>query len=148
MTYPWQPRPLPLPNRRAFSPMASSDITCNYCKEKGHMVEDCEKLKKKEKDAQIGKPTQKTVYPECGTCGKKKHLEERCWQGAGTHLKLNVIGLKTHRTIVCTPKHKNHKIRPHHLVLNQHRRRTTQKANFATTATQQAYIISPTKCQC
>ena len=23
-----------------------SKITCNYCKEKGHMVEDCEKLKK------------------------------------------------------------------------------------------------------
>ena len=37
-----------------------SDITCNYCKEKGHMVKDCEKLKKKkEKDAQQGKPTQK-----------------------------------------------------------------------------------------
>ena len=26
-----------------------SDITCNYCKEKGHMVKDCEKLKKKKK---------------------------------------------------------------------------------------------------
>ena len=26
-----------------------SDITCNYCKEKGHMVKDCEKLKKKRK---------------------------------------------------------------------------------------------------
>ena len=25
-----------------------SDITCNYCKEKGHMVKDCEKLKKEE----------------------------------------------------------------------------------------------------
>ena len=37
-----------------------SDITCNYCKEKGHMVKDCEKLKKKnEKDAQQGKQTQK-----------------------------------------------------------------------------------------
>ena len=36
-----------------------SVITCNYCKEKGHMVKDCEKLKKKkEKDAQQGKPTQ------------------------------------------------------------------------------------------
>ena len=33
-----------------------SDITCNYCKEKGHMVKDCEKLKKKkEKDAQQGR---------------------------------------------------------------------------------------------
>ena len=65
-----------------------SDITCNNCKEKGHMVKDCEKLKKKkEKDAQQGKSTQKKTYPECGTCGKKNHPEERCWQGAGAHLK-------------------------------------------------------------
>ena len=65
-----------------------SDITCNYCKEKRHMVKDCEKLKKKkEKDAQQGKSTQKKTYPECGTCGKKNHPEERCWQGAGAHLK-------------------------------------------------------------
>ena len=65
-----------------------SDITCNYCKEKGHMVKDCDKLKKKkEKDAQQGKQTQKKTYPECGTCGKKNHPEERCWQGAGAHLK-------------------------------------------------------------
>ena len=65
-----------------------SYITCNYCKEKGHMVKDCEKLKKKkEKGAQQGKSTQKKTYPECGTCGKKNHPEERCWQGAGAHLK-------------------------------------------------------------
>ena len=65
-----------------------SDITCNYCKEKGHMVKDYEKLKKKkEKDAQQGKSTQKKTYPECGTCGKKNHPEERCWQGGGAHLK-------------------------------------------------------------
>ena len=62
-----------------------SDITCNYCKEKGHMVKDCEKLKKKkEKDAQQGKTTQKKTYPNCG---KTNHPEERCWQGAGAHLK-------------------------------------------------------------
>ena len=28
----------------------TSDITCNYCKEKGHMVKDCEKLKKKKEN--------------------------------------------------------------------------------------------------
>ena len=39
-----------------------NDIICNYRKEKGHMVKDCEKpKKKKEKDAQQGKPTQKRV---------------------------------------------------------------------------------------
>ena len=65
-----------------------SDITCNYCKEKGHMVKDCKKLKKKkEKDAQQGKSTQKKTYPECGICGKKNHSEERCWQGDDAHLK-------------------------------------------------------------
>ena len=65
-----------------------SDITCNYRKEKGHMVKDCEMLKtKKEKDAQQGKSTQKKTYPECGACGKKNHQNERCWQGAGAHLK-------------------------------------------------------------
>ena len=63
-----------------------SDITCNYCKEK--CQKDCEKLKKKkEKDAQQGKQAQKKTYPECSTCGKKNHPEERCWQGAGAHLK-------------------------------------------------------------
>ena len=66
----------------------TSDITCNYCKEEGHMVKDCEKLeKKKEKDAQQGKTTQKKTYPKCGTCGKTNHPEERCWQGAGAQLK-------------------------------------------------------------
>ena len=52
------------------------------------MIKDCEKLKKKkEKDAQRGIPAQNKTYPECGTCGKKNHPEERCWQGAGAHLK-------------------------------------------------------------
>ena len=66
----------------------SHGIVCNYCKEKSHLIEDCGKFEnKKEKDAQKGKPTQKKVHPECRTCGKKNHPEERCWQGAGAHLK-------------------------------------------------------------
>ena len=31
--------------------------------------------------------TEKKTYPECGTWGKTNHPEERCWQGAGAHLK-------------------------------------------------------------
>ena len=50
----------------------TTDITCNYCKEKSHMVKDCEKLKKKkEKEDQQGKSTQKKTYAECETCGKR-----------------------------------------------------------------------------
>ena len=77
------------PKTKAVTSKAQiSDITCNYCKEKGHMVKDCEKFKnKKEKEAQQGKPTQKKTYPKCRTCGKTNHPEERCWQGAGAHLK-------------------------------------------------------------
>ena len=37
-----------------------SDITCNYCKEKGHMVKDCEKLKKKKRE----RCTTRQVDPE------------------------------------------------------------------------------------
>ena len=76
---------------KAKTPLSTgqtSGITCNYCKEKGHIVKDCEKLKKKkEKDAQQGKTTQKKIYPKCGTCGKTNHPEGRCWKGAGAHLK-------------------------------------------------------------
>ena len=74
--------------KTAPSKAQMNDIICNYCKKKGQMVKDCEKLeKKKEKDAQQGKPTQKKTYPKCSTCGKTNHPEERCWRGAGAHLK-------------------------------------------------------------
>ena len=112
-----------------------SNITCNYCKEKGHMVKDCEKLKqKKEKDAQQGKLTQKKIYPECGTCDKKNHPEERCWQGAGAHLKpKRTTGLRIRTTISRTEKLKNPRIGQHHPILNPHLPMVSLKTNFATT---------------
>ena len=51
----------PLSTRR------TSDITCKYCNENDCMVKNCEKLKKKkEKDAQQGKPTHKKLIPKAG----------------------------------------------------------------------------------
>ena len=118
-----------------------SDITCNYCKEKGHMVKDCEKLKKKkEKDAQQGKQTQKKTYPESGTCGKKNHPEERCWQGAGAHLKPNAPNLKTQTTTNPTLKLKNLRTNQHHQTHNPHLPTMSQKTNFATTPIQRTNI--------
>ena len=110
-----------------------TDITCNYCKEKGHMVKDCEKLKKKkEKDAQQGKQTQKKTYPECGTCGKKNHPEESC--KVQVHiLDPNAPGPMTQMIINLTQRPRNLKTSRHHQALNPHLPTMKQKTNFATT---------------
>ena len=34
-----------------------------------------------------GKKPQRPTYPPFDTCGKKNHSTERCWQGAGAHLR-------------------------------------------------------------
>ena len=58
---------------------------CTYCNEDGHNYKINLNLKaKKEKEAKDGKK-QKT---KCPTCDKTNHPEERCWKGAGAHLKL------------------------------------------------------------
>ena len=114
-----------------------SDITCNYCKEKCHMVKDCEKLKKKkEKDAQQGKSTQKETYPECGTCGKKNHPEERCWQGAGAHLKPERTRPRTQMIISPIQRLRNLRPKRHHQTPNPRFPMMSQKTNFATTPIQ------------
>ena len=61
----------------------NKDAQCSYCKATGHP-----KLKKKkEMGEKDGKKTQRPFYPACVTCGKKNHSTERCWQGAGAHLR-------------------------------------------------------------
>ena len=65
----------------------TSDITCNYCKEKSHMVKNCEKLKNEKERCPTRQTHTKKVCPKCGTCSKTNHPKARCWQGAGAHLK-------------------------------------------------------------
>ena len=63
------------------------NITCNYCKKPGHVKDDCRKLKRKEEQRRNDGQDTKKEYPKCPTCGKTNHPAERCWKGAGAHLK-------------------------------------------------------------
>ena len=62
---------------------------CHYCKKPGHVIKDCRKLKKKEEmKGQGGQVTPaKDNFPPCPTCNKTNHPVERCWKGAGAHLR-------------------------------------------------------------
>ena len=42
---------------------------------------------KKELEAKNGKKPQRPTYPECPTCNKTNHPAEKCWRGAGVHLR-------------------------------------------------------------
>ena len=63
------------------------NITCNYCKKPGHVKDDCRKLKRKEEQRRKEGQDTKKEYPKCPTCDKTNHPAERCWKGAGAHLK-------------------------------------------------------------
>ena len=66
----------------------NKDAQCSYCKATGHYYKNCPKLKKKKgMEDKDGKKPQRPTYPPCDTCGKKNHPTERCWQGAGAHLR-------------------------------------------------------------
>ena len=64
----------------------TSDITCIFCKEKGHMVKDCKKHKKKKRMSNKTNQLRRKHILSAGAVAKN-HPEERCWQGAGVHLK-------------------------------------------------------------
>ena len=61
---------------------------CSYCKAEDHFWKNYPKLKKKkESEAKDGKRPQRQTYPEWPTCSKTNHPAEKCWRGAGAHLR-------------------------------------------------------------
>ena len=66
--------------------ITNKDAQCSYCKATGHYYKSCPKLKKKNGGKRWQRP-QRPSYPPCDTCGKKNQSTERCWQGAGAHLR-------------------------------------------------------------
>ena len=64
-----------------------SNLECRYCKEKGHFVRDCIKLKrKKERDERNGiDPNAKRTFPPCEHCGLTNHPSDKCRRIANTN---------------------------------------------------------------
>ena len=73
-------------------------ITCNYCKKPGHTKDDCRKLKRKEEQKRNDGQNTRKEYPKCPTCDKTNHPAERCWKGAGAHLKPKNLKLEDSKT--------------------------------------------------
>ena len=120
-----------------------SNNTCNYCKEKGNMVKDCEKLKKKkEKDAQQGKPTPKKTYPKRGICGKTNHPENDVGRAPARILNLSAPSTRIHLITIKIQKLQNPTINQHRPTPSLHPRKTIQKTSFAITPIQPTYLCS------
>ena len=75
------------PGTGLLSSGVDPNITCNYCKKPGHVKADCRKLKRKEDQRRNDGQDTKKEYPKCPTRGKTNYPAERCWKGAGAHLK-------------------------------------------------------------
>ena len=75
-------------NSNLLSNGINKDAQCFFCKATRHYYRSCPKLKKeKELEDKNGKKPQRPRYPECPTCKKTNHSAERCWNGAGAHLR-------------------------------------------------------------
>ena len=86
------------PGTGLFSSGIDPNITCNYCKKPGHVKDDCRKLKRKEEQRRNEGQDTKKEYPKCPTCDKTNHPAERCWKGAGAHLKPKNLKLDNSET--------------------------------------------------
>ena len=112
------------------------DAQCSYCKTTGHFYKSCPKLKKKkELEDKNGKKPQRPTYPECPTCKKTNHPAERCWKGAGAHLrpKRTRPEDKADETSGIRNRPRSHLTLKLHLQPNQAHVKPIQKTNFATT---------------
>ena len=71
-----------------FSLVASNDVACYNCGEKGHKANKCPKRKKSNGNSKLGKDQEKKFNGKCHTCGKTGHKKDTCWEDeANAHLR-------------------------------------------------------------
>ena len=70
-----------------------------FAKKPGHVKADSSrKLKRKEEQKRNDGKNNKKEHPKCPTCDKTNHPAERCWKGAGAHLKPRNLKLDSSKT--------------------------------------------------
>ena len=105
------------------------------------MVKDCEKLKKKkEKDAQQGKSTQRKHIRSVALVAKRTTRRKDVGKVPVHILNPNALGPKTQLTISPTQRLRNLRSSKHHQAPNPHLPMMSQKTNFATTPIQRTNI--------
>ena len=120
--------------KTAPSNVQMSDITCNYCKEKGHMFKDCEKLKK-EKGKMPNKANRpRKMFTLSVVLVARQTIPKRdVGKGQARISSPSAPDQRTRRTTFLTPKPQNPITNQHHPVPNLHQARMIQKTSFATT---------------
>ena len=114
-----------------------SDITCNYCKEKGHMVKDCEKLKKKKrKMPYTANRLRRKLILSVGLVAKKTIRKNDAGEAQVHTLNPSAPDLRIQMTTSRIPKLKNLRISQHRPILSPHLPMMSQKTSFATTPIQ------------
>ena len=119
-----------------------SDITCNYCKEKGHMVKDCEKLKKKKNKKMPNKANRprkrrtRSVALVVKRTTRKKDVGKVLVHISNP----NAPDQMTPMTVNPTQRRRNHKTNQHLPTHRPHPPMMSQKTNFATTPIQPTNI--------
>ena len=104
-----------------------SDITCNYCKEKGHMVKDCEKLKMKKKMPNKAKLPLKKHIPNAGRVSRRTTQRNDVDRVPARILNLSALGPRVHLITIPTQKPQNPTIIQHHPTPSLPPRKTNQK---------------------
>ena len=118
-----------------------SDITCNYCKEKGHMVKDCESSKRRKRKMPNKANKRRRKHIRSVALVAKRTIRRKDVGKVPVHiLNPNALGPRTQLTISPTQRLRNLRTSKHHQALNPHLLTMSQKTNFATTPIQRTNI--------
>ena len=118
------------------------NVTCNYCKKPGHVEDDCRKLKRKEEQRRNDGQDTKKEYPKCPTCDKTNHPAERCWKGAGAHLKPKNLKMEDAKQDNTSPSQSETNNKQTTSILKKPKKLDLPRLQFDTKLRVRQYIIS------